>query len=446
MKHLRIVMTIKIDRLKSSQPARRFHSEASILAVGLLVLSHLPARAQQNSAATSASGTPPGPSVWIPSASLSLKEAYDGNIYMQSVTPLANQSSFVTLVTPSVAGQWRPAPAFSLSLSYSPEVAFYHSASSEDYVAHRGTLSLGGRVKETTWELLNGITWIDGNDRGLTFTGPGGAPALGGVPMRDRRDAAIFREGFKLQHPVGNWFLRPVASVYVHDFHTAQSAAPGYQNYADRRDVNGGLDVGYEAFKNTSLLVGYRHGAQDQSTVLASPIAYGNTYDRFLTGIEGKPANWLKLGLLIGPDVRSFGRNVDPGFDRHKTKAFLDFQATLTPSKADTLSLTAKRFEQPGYGGKSVYEDSTYEASWRHKFNDQFSTGLGLRALNWNFELPVKRNEWWYSANASVACTFSKHLAAELSYTYDQVESLIPNTAGREAKRHLASLGVKYAF
>ncbi|MBI3418236.1 MAG: outer membrane beta-barrel protein [Verrucomicrobia bacterium] len=365
---------------------------------------------------------------------------------MQSVTPLANQSSFVTLVTPNIAGQWTPTPTFTLSLSYSTEIAIYHSASSEEYVAHRGTFNLGGKVKDTTWELLNGITWIEGNHQSLTFTGPGGAPALGGVPLRDRRAAAIYRESFKLQHSVGNWFLRPVASVYVHDFHTVQSAAAGYQNYADRSDVNGGLDVGYKAFKDACIVLGYRHGSQEQSTVLTSPIEYGNTYERFLAGIEGKPAKWLKWSLMIGPDYRSFGPNIAAGFDRHKTKVFLDFTATLTPAKAETITLIAKRFEQPGYGGKSVYEDSTYEVSWRHKFNDKFSASLGARALNWNFELPVKRDEWWYSGNASATYALSKHLAAELSYTYDQIESLIPNTAGREAKRHLVSLGVKYVF
>jgi len=439
-------MTMKNERSKSAISARRFSSDAHIPALVLLALSLLSANGQQKPASASLASNPPKESEWTPTASLSFKEAYDGNIYMQRVTPRANHSSLVTLVTPNVVAQWKPTTAFSFSAGYNPEVAFYHSASSEDYVAHRGTLNLGGKSRDTTWELLNGLTWIDGNHHGLTFTGPGGAPALGAVPMRDRRAATIYREGFRLQQPVGDWLFRPVASVYVHDFHTVQSGAAGYQNYADRSDVNGGLDIGYKALKNTYVVLGYRHGSQEQSTVLASPIEYGNTYERLLTGIEGKPVDWLKLGLLIGPDFRSFGPNVAPGFDRHKTKLFLDFVATVIAAKTDTITLSAKRFEQPGYGGRSVYEDATYDATWRHKFNDTFAAGIGMRALNWNFELPVKRDEWWYSGTVSGTWSFSKHMAAELSYTYDQVESLIPNTAGREAQRHLASLGVKYVF
>src|SRR5947209_11106569 len=243
-------------------------------AVGLLIFSLLTASAQPNTTGAPGASNPPKESAWTPTASVSLREAYDGNIYMQRVTPLANHDSFVTLVTPNVAAQWKPIPAFSISAGYSPEIAFYHSASSEDYVAHRGTLNLGGKIQDTTWELLNGLTWIDGNHHGLTFTGPGGAPALGGVPMRDRRSATIYREGFRLQQTVGDWLFRPVASVYVHDFHTVQSGAAGYQNYADRSDVNGGLDVGYKVLKETYVVLGYRHGSQDQSVVLANPIEY----------------------------------------------------------------------------------------------------------------------------------------------------------------------------
>ena len=399
-----------------------------------------------NSAALS---TPAAASAWSASASLGLREAYDSNVYMQRVTPLANQDSFVTVLTPSIAAQWKPAAGFSVSANYSPEMAFYHSESSENYIAHRGALNFGGKLNDITWELLNGITWIDGNPRSPTFFGPGGAPALGGVPLRDRRAAAIYREGFKLQYPVGNWFLRPVASAYVHDFMTEHHANPAggvYQNYADRNDVNGGLDIGYKILPNLYAVAGYRHGSQEQDRVRSNPIEYSNTYNRGLFGIEGRPFDWLKLSVALGPDFRSFGPAVPTGFDRERTKVYLDATATVTPTKSDSIALTAKRFEQPGYGGASVYEDSTYEIAWRHKFGAKFSVGIALRALNWNFELPVKRNEWWYNVNASATYAFTEKISAELNYGYDNVESLIVNTAGREAERHVLSIGARYSF
>ena len=438
------MMKTQTEIPNSSESLRSFR--ACLAVAALLFLTLPPARAQQNPPPGQASSTAPTPGAWTPSLSLGVKEMYDGNVFMQRVTPLANESSFVTVVTPGVGAQWKPGPAFSLMVSYSPEIAFYHSEHSEDYAAHRGALNLGGKFKDTTWELPNAFTWIDGSDLGLTFTGPGGAPALGGVPMRDRRDALIYRGGFKLQHAIGDWFLRPVVSAYVHDFKTEHRATAGYQNYADRNDVNGGLDVGYKVTKDTFVVVGYRHGSQDQQAVLTNPLQYDNTYDRVLAGVEGKPAGWFKVSFLIGPDFRAYGKDVAAGFDRHRTKLFVDGTLTITPTKSDTFTLTAKRFEQPGYGGRSAYEDITYEIGWRHSFSDKLSAGVGVRALNWDFESPVVRNEWWYGVNVSVAYRFHKNFSAEAAYAYDQVESLVANTAGREARRHLASLGVKYAF
>ncbi len=196
--------------------------------VGTLLPALLSARSQTTpvAASTTPRASPTTNSAWATSASLGSKELYDSNVFMQSVTPFANHASLVTVITPSVGVQWKPSSAFSLSMSYSPEIAFYHSAHSEDYVSHKGALNLTGQVQDTTWEFLNGITWIDGNDLSPTFYGVGGAPALGGVPLRDRREAAIYRDSFKLQQRFGEWFLRAAGSSYVHDFMTRHRPNP----------------------------------------------------------------------------------------------------------------------------------------------------------------------------------------------------------------------------
>ena len=69
-----------------------------------------------------------------------------------------------------------------------------------------------------------------------------------------------------------------------------------------------------------------------------------------------------------------------------------------------------------------------------------------VRALNWRFERPVVRDEWWWSPNAAVACRFTKQLIGDAAYSWDRVDSRVFNTAGRESRRHLASLGLKYIF
>ncbi|HTI71705.1 MAG TPA: hypothetical protein VMF06_17145 [Candidatus Limnocylindria bacterium] len=398
--------------------------------------------------ATAAAATPT--SDWSTSASLTVKETYDSNVYMQSVSPLANQGSLVTFFAPSVGVQWKPSTMFNIALNYSPEVSFYHSESSEDFVTHKASANLNGKIGDATWEFLNSLAWIDGNDESPTFFGPGGAPAVGGVPLRDRRDAAIWRNSFKFQQPLGdNWFVRPVATFYLHDFMTAQKANPPgatYANYVDRSDINGGLDFGRRITGDTWCFIGYRYGSQHQATALNTTIAYSNDYQRILAGLEGKPFSWLKLNLSAGPDFREFGHDVPVGFERHKTLLFIDASATVTPTKTDSITLSAKRFEQPGYGGASVFEDATYELAWRHKFGAKMTIGAGARLLNWDVEDPVKRNEWWYNGNAMAAYAFDKHWTAEIGYSYDSVESLVANTAGREAERHLGYGSVKYTF
>lgn len=424
-------------------PTRRDYARLQTIGVGFATaLLPLAAFAQ-------ATAAPAPASAWSHSVSLAVKETFDSNVYMQKVTPLADQESFVTAITPSLGLSWKPCEHFTAALNYSPEAAFYHSESTENYVAHKGALNLSGKFDTTTWELLNSVTLIDGDGDSPTFFGPGGGPALGGVPLRDRRDATIYRQSFKLQHPIGeHWFVRPVATLYLHDFQTRhQASVPGsvYANYVDRSDFAGGLDLGYKVTDTTWAVLGYRYGYQGQATALANTIEYSNYYQRVLAGVEGKPFDWLKLSVLAGPDFRNFGDNVPAAFDDHHTKFYLDASATITPTKSDTITLSGKRFEQPGYGGGSVYEDVAYELAWRHKFNAQLTFGAGFRVLHWDFS-NVTRNEWWYSPNAMVGYAFNKHWSSELTYSYDNVDSREDATEGREAKRHLVSLGIKYTL
>ena len=79
-----------------------------------------------------------------------------------------------------------------------------------------------------------------------------------------------------------------------------------YENYIDRQEVSGGLDVGYKVAKQTHVVLGYRYGAQDQGTLLGVNSPYDNSYQRILVGVEGSPVDWLKLAVMGGPDIRDF--------------------------------------------------------------------------------------------------------------------------------------------
>ena len=410
-------------------------------------------------------------------AEATVKETYDSNVYLQDNAPNpnyaaaaqaagfrpveANKGSFVTTITPKFGLDYKPSAAFNLSAGYSPEVALYTSAEDEDNITHRGTLNFNGAVENTTWELLNAATYIQGSRQGPTFARPDDIPAIGGIPLRDRRAAFIFKNGFRLTQTVGGWFFRPVASFYLHDFLTdqryqASKTQFSYENYVDRQDVSGGLDIGYKAIKDTYLVAGYRYGRQYQFTLPGASGAtlhstFGNDYQRILLGVEGTPASWLKLAVLAGPDIRQFDPGTPAGFNRNNLLVYWDASVTALPDKNDTVTLKSTRYEQPAFSSFSMYQDIKTDLSWRHKFNDQFSGQLGFTLYVGDWELPTHRDDWIYTPSTGLTYNYNKHLSTELSYSYDWVDSKVPAsveplTNSHEFTRHLVSLAVKYTF
>jgi hypothetical protein len=211
----------------------------------------------------------------------SVKETYDSNVYLQDKAPTnhipgavsAGKGSFVTTISPKLSLDYAACPAFKVTLSYAPDITWYASAPSEDNTTHRWGVNLGGAMDKTAWDLQNTFTYIIGSDEGPIFARPQDIPPIGGIPLRDRRAAFIYRSNFKLTQTSGKWMFRPVVSAYVHDFKTDLRPSPSpsvytYENYIDRQDINGGLDIGYEVVKHLRILAGYRYGRQDHQQSL----------------------------------------------------------------------------------------------------------------------------------------------------------------------------------
>lgn len=397
-------------------------------------------------------------------AELTVRESYDSNIYLQDVEPsptITNavkpfQESAVTSVTPRVSLDWKPMTEFNLSTFYAPEVATYHDHPDENHVSHRAALTFSGQVGVVQWEQFNTITYIDGSREGLTFGGPplasppsgGNAPAIGGIPIRDRREALIYRNGFRALHRHGDFFFRPVAWSYVHDFRTEQLNQPGYQNYVDRNDFAVGMEIGYRVLKEKDAyaVVGYRYGYQDEPPLPWSDIDYSNHYNRIVFGFEGKLTDWLKLIGVIGPDYRNFTGTTSSGFNDDPTLLYYDATLVVTPTKKDTITVLLRQFGQPAFGNPSFYQDITYDLLWRHQFNAAFATTIGFRAYGGVWVTPVQRNDWIYTPTILMRYAPTRHFSGEISYTYDDATTRVPDTSGREYTRHLVSLGLKYAF
>jgi hypothetical protein len=388
-------------------------------------------------------------------AELSVKETYDSNVYLQDLEPNLTlvpqavrpfQESFVTTATPKIGLEYQASPHFNLVASYAPEVNFYHAEPSEDHVAHRGLLNLGGKVGSLPWQFGNAFTYVQGSDEGLYFGAPGGPPAIGGIPIRDRRQQFVYRGKAGITWDVGQWFFRPAFSGYWHDFQTEQRSERGYENYVDRRELAMGGDIGRIVGGKTRVYAGYRFGFEIQGDLIGSPYHYDSEYHRPLVGIEGQPWKWLKANFAVGPDIHHTIHEYAPGFDPNYTTVWADAGVTVLPTSQDSIALTWKQNTQPAFASCSVYDDITYDLLARHTFDKRWSLSAGFRIYAGEWFDPVSRDDWIYTVSAGVAYKHDAHWSGELGYSYDWVWSKVPNTDGREFTRNLVWLGVRYTF
>ncbi|MBX3746078.1 MAG: hypothetical protein KF833_12300 [Verrucomicrobiae bacterium] len=415
------------------------------------ILALVPCLARLMATAGLSAGAPQEPgqarASWSPSVALAVKEEYDDNLFAQDVTPLGGLSSFVTTLIPSVGMSYRSGKEVSVSLDYAPELAFFHSHPSEDHVLHR--VGLNGAVASGAgmWELRQSLVAIDGSRIGPTYTGEGGAPAAGGPRVRDRRDATVYRGSLRVTHETSPLLVRPGVAAYVHDFGTEHRATPGYQNFVDRADVHGGVDLGTKVADGLCAWVGYRYGFQDQAGLLSYPEEYDSTYHRVLFQVEGSPVRWARVAVAIGPEFRRFGDRVPASFgDRDVRNLFIDASGTLTLGPSDTATVSVKRFQQPGFAGRSVYDDTTYELRWKHTFSERWDVVMGGRAYNTDFAYPAVRDDWIFSVSAAVSHTINSQFNAEISFTHEVGESRIPDTRARDYHRNVAAVGLRYTF
>lgn len=394
-----------------------------------------------------AAETPATPPHWTASAAVTFKETYDDNVFLQELTSLAHRSSLVTAVAANVAASYPLSPLFNASLTYAPEWSIFHSEHSEDNINQRFGAAFTGKQEALSYELSNSLIWIDGSDQGLFFTGPGGSPAIGGIPVRDRRDARIYRSGLKVKWLMDDWMVRPNGSAYYHDFRTQHRTTAFYQNSVDRSEYVAGLDLGYQLNKTTLVFAGYRTGHQTQALLNGVNLAYSSTLQRAVLGIEGSPAKWIKLAVAIGPDYRRFQPAVAAGFHRSTTKIWSDSSVTLNLSTTDTVTLVYKRLYLPAFTGRNVYEDITAEVQWKHVINDKLSASLGIRDYSGFFETGNRR-DIIYTYNGGLSWKFDKVTTIEAAYSHDETDCARPgvDVSGREFTRNLVSLGLKRSF
>jgi len=424
---------------------------------------------------------------WLTELSVGVKESYDDNVFLAgcpsqyfpaytlpagSVAAVKNVRSFVTTISPKIGFDFvsllgGPGALQTLTLSYAPDFAFYHEASSENYSNHRFGTAAKAKMGDFSFQLDNTFNYVNGNNLAPVYPG-NFRSAYGYAPSRERRDQIQDRSTITFRYDQEKWFLRPTASLLYYELYTQRLAGyTGYQNYVDRYDVNGGGDLGYKLNKNLAVTVGYRYGAQYQQKLSAAIDPYNQSsssiYQRTLLGLEGKLFDWLEFKIQAGPDFRRYG-NTAPVRDQSPTTYYGDAGLTATFSKQDTVTFNYRQWRWVSGTGAVPTFEGNYDLIYRHKFNNKLSGNLGLRLQDADYVCGLSyipathtpttagtnlRHDMQYTVSAGVQYAFTANLSADLSYTYDiganDMEG-ITNPNAREYKHQLISLGLQAKF
>lgn len=386
-------------------------------------------------------------------ASISADESYDSNVDQYDFGDRGKRQSMVSHTALKLSATL-PRDNLMLNLMYQPEYSWYHNAVSENNFRH--TLTAKAGVKSGAWSIdsMTTLVHIDGSDEGLIYAGQGGAPCFGGVAVRDRRDQWLGRENLSVQYDTDFGFVRGVGGVYWHDFLTEQRPVAGYQNYSDRSEFVGGVDVGFKfnagAYisdkPTTAFIVGYRYGQQYQDEVLDSPVQFSNCFNRFVVGFEEKTSKRLKFAVLVGPDFRNLGPHAPDSADDQFTRLYVDGSITWTPTDVDELAICAKRYDQPTFGGRAIYTDITYSARYTRKLTKEVSASIEGKLIGCDVEQPSERDDWIASVSLGAGYKMTEQFELFTKYTFEDGESDVPDSPGREFQRHIVTLGGTYKF
>jgi hypothetical protein len=413
---------------------------------------------------------------WLTDCSVSVKEGYDNNVFLSgvnannlpaytvpagSVAALKDSYSWITTLSPKIGVNFAPLSGGQtnfpvLNLTYAPDFVTYHNQTSESYNAHRVLASVKGNAGPATLGAENNFTYIDGNGMGPFY--PGGMySAFATTADRERRRQIQDRANVSVQFDQEQWFVRPAAALLYYNLMTEQLNIPGYQNYCDRYDVNGGADFGYKITPQLAVTLGYRYGHQFQQQYAFSPYSSSSDYQRVLAGIEGNPWRWLNVKIISGPDFRSYEGNsaghITPVNNQHPVEYYGEALIVATFAPENTLTFKYKLWQWVSGSGKVPYADGSYELLYHRKWTDKLAWDLGGKFMSWDFNsgnLPVcRRHDLQYTASTGLSYALNTHISVSLTYAAtwgrnDEADLTNPQT--REFEQQLISLGTQWKF
>jgi hypothetical protein len=385
------------------------------------------------------------------SSTAGLRVWHDTNVYLQDPADTAagaaspgmraREGATATQAALALRESWHPAEGLALDANYGAELTRYFAHASENHADHTLALAAAERAGLWTAEFNARVLYVDGSREAPVYLQPGGAPAIGGEPVRARREQATERVSARLVRQAATGFVRGTWSWQNQDFQTLHRTTPGYVNYTARGEWLFGVDAGRRVGNDLTVFAGVRAGDQHQANLLGLAQNYSNSLLRGLVGVEGAVSRSLKLAVSVGPDWRRYGPPVRTGFERHQQTTYAEANLTWTPTPTDAFTFTGKRYLWLGSTGRGAYLDTSVEFGWKRRFDASWSLGASAGfhegdSCRYN---PAARRDQIYTATVMVTRNFRTfRISGELMH--DWADSLVACTSGREYSRWLPAI------
>ena len=370
-------------------------------------------------------------------AGVGVAAGYDSNVYRMDAGDLAKRGSWTLGLHPSV--DWRPFEG--LSLAYAGEASFFLDESGEDHARHTVTLRY---AEPGRFFFQSATTRVQGPRDAVEFVD--GRNAWATTLVRERRDQWQNRTSAHATLRQGEWFARPSASLVYFDLDSrVRLGVPGYDNWINRYDLQGGVDLGRE-LETGEVYIGWRRGRQHQGDQGARPTTRSNKYHRVFLGFSGNPVEALSLDVEAGP---SFHRYDDPASAGPSSidAWYVNARARLRIGEQDTLSATASMNKAVASTGVLSSEMRAFTVEYSRTLIDggRLRMHAAARGLIYDGSL-VK--DWMYPFGAGWTQEWTENLRTEIDLTREEGRDRRdgPAVASREFSRTVLSARLNYRF
>jgi len=398
---------------------------------------------------------------WATELSFAVKEGYDNNLLGVSGDGMPKRYSWVTTLSPKIGIDLAPLINNQniqvLSLKYEPDFSMYSQDSDENNNAHRILNTIKTNSDNASFSLDNSFIYVDGSSIAPIYKSPDNVRSCYAHALpRERRNQYQDRMNFKLQFNWDQFFVRPTGDLQYWDMLTDQKNISGYQNWVDRYDINGGMDVGRKISSQLALFLGYRYGRQYQGGVINSNYSSTNDYQRAIVGVEGKPFKWLTLSAVAGPDFREYDDSA-PVNDKNQVNFYGECSLKAEISKNDAITAKYKGTRWISSTGQVPTFDNGFDLGYRHKFDTSVTWNLNGGIKNADYTVgnlntgsaPSLRNDWLYTFSTGVIYDFNAHIGVNMNIAVNlgrNEQDGITNANYREFDQCVTSIGMFSKF